>query len=74
MIPPEFKYDGNATPPQFTDGDLVIERTTQIRVKIKGVRAEVGQMFAVATIREDYLGYDEFLCTGIFSDHIQTPA
>lgn len=58
MIPPEIKYDGNATPPQFTDnGEQVIERKTQVRVKIKGMRAEVNQMFAVATIREDFLGY-----------------
>ncbi|KAG8626918.1 hypothetical protein KVT40_005863 [Elsinoe batatas] len=57
MIPPEIKYDGNATPPQFTDNeDQVIEKGTQIRVKIKGIRSEVGQMFAVGTIREDYLG------------------
>lgn len=57
MIPPEIKYDGNATPPQFTDnGEQVIERGTQVRVKIKGIRGEVGQMYAIGTIREDFLG------------------
>lgn len=57
MIPPEIKYDGNATPPQFTDnGEQVIERSTQVRVKIKGIRGEVGQMYAIGTIREDFLG------------------
>ncbi|PNS18598.1 DNA-directed RNA polymerase II subunit rpb7 [Sphaceloma murrayae] len=56
MIPEDMKYDGNATPPQFTDNVIPIERGTQVRVKIRGVRAEVGRMFAVATIKEDYLG------------------
>jgi hypothetical protein len=53
MIPSEIKFDGNATPPQFTDNaDQVIEKGTQIRVKIKGIRGEVGQMYAIATIKE----------------------
>jgi hypothetical protein len=59
MIPSDIKFDGNATPPQFTDNaDQVIERGTHIRVKIKGIRGEVGQMYAIATIKEDFLGYD----------------
>ena len=58
MIPSDIKFDGNATPPNFTDNaDQVIERGTHIRVKIKGIRGEVGQMYAIATIKEDYLGY-----------------
>ena len=66
MIPSDIKFDGNATPPQFTDNaDQVIERGTHIRVKIKGIRGEVGQMYAIATIKEDFLGYVDlhiFLC------------
>jgi hypothetical protein len=61
MIPSDIKFDGNATPPQFTDNaDQVIERGTHIRVKIKGIRGEVGQMYAIATIKEDFLGYVHF--------------
>lgn len=58
MIPSEIKFDGNATPPQFTDNaDQVIERGTHIRVKIIGIRGEVGQMYAIATIKEvSYIG------------------
>ena len=53
MIPSDIKFDGNATPPQFTDNqDQVIEKGTHVRVKIKGIRGEVGQMFALATIKE----------------------
>lgn len=58
MIPSSIKYDGNATPPQWTDNaDQVIEKGTHIRVKIKGIRTELGNMYAIATIKEDYLGY-----------------
>lgn len=57
MIPPEIRYDANATPPQWTDGgEQVVERGTQVRLRIKGIRGEVGQMYAIGTIREDYLG------------------
>ncbi|KAK4985562.1 hypothetical protein LTR28_010400 [Elasticomyces elasticus] len=56
-IPSEIKFDGNATPPQFTDNaDQVIESGTHIRIKLTGIRSEVQDMFAIATIKEDYLG------------------
>lgn len=62
MIPSSIKYDGNATPPQWTDNaDQVIEKGTHIRVKIKGIRTELGNMYAIATIKEDYLGYVDSL-------------
>lgn len=58
MIPADIKWDPNATPPQFTDNEeSVIQVGTHIRVKIMGTRAEVGNMFAIASIKEDYLGY-----------------
>ncbi|OAA68609.1 RNA polymerase 2 subunit 7 [Niveomyces insectorum RCEF 264] len=57
MIPSQIKYDPNATPPQFTDNeDYRIEPGTHIRVKIMGTRSEVGEMWAIGTINEDYLG------------------
>ncbi|PSN63367.1 DNA-directed RNA polymerase II 19 kDa polypeptide [Corynespora cassiicola Philippines] len=57
MIPTEIKFDANATPPQWTDnGDQVIEKGTNIRIKIKGLRSEVDKMYAIGTMKEDYLG------------------
>lgn len=57
LIPREIKFDPNATPPQFTNNeDSVIEPGTHVRVKLIGTRAEVGAMFAIASIKEDYLG------------------
>lgn len=60
MIPPEIKYDGHATPPQWTDNaDQTIEKGTQIRLKIKGMRTDMGSLYAIGTIKEDYLGVTE---------------
>jgi len=58
MIPPDIRWDPSATPPQYTNNsDQVIEKGTQLRLKIMGVRSDVANMYAVGTIREDYLGY-----------------
>jgi DNA-directed RNA polymerase II subunit RPB7 len=53
MIPSDITYDANATPPQWTDnGEQVIEKGTNIRIKIKGIRSEVEKMYAVGTMKE----------------------
>jgi DNA-directed RNA polymerase II subunit RPB7 len=58
LIPNDVKWDPNATPPQFTNNeDTVIEPQTHVRVKIIGTRTEVGEMWAIGSIKEDYLGY-----------------
>ncbi|KAF2869274.1 DNA-directed RNA polymerase II 19 kDa polypeptide [Massariosphaeria phaeospora] len=57
MIPPEITFDANATPPQWTDNaEQSIEKGTNIRLKVKGLRSEVDKMYAIGTIKEDYLG------------------
>jgi len=57
MIPTEIKFDPNAMPPQFTNNeDSVIEKGSDIRIKLKGIRSDVGHMHAVGTIKEDFLG------------------
>ena len=62
MIPNDIKWDPNATPPQFTDnGDQVIEKGTHLRIKIMGTRSDVGSMFAIGSIKEDFLGFVAFL-------------
>ena len=62
MIPSDIKWDPNATPPQFTDnGDQVIEKGTHLRIKIMGTRSDVGSMFAIGSIKEDFLGFVAFL-------------
>jgi len=58
LIPPQLKYTVEGSTPSYTDNEgQVIERDSQVRLRIKGIRAEMNQMFAVGSIREDYLGY-----------------
>ncbi len=57
MIPAELKYTVEGSTPSFTDNDdQTIERSSQVRLRIKGIRGEMGQMYAIGSIREDYLG------------------
>ncbi|KAL9109078.1 MAG: hypothetical protein Q9227_006169 [Pyrenula ochraceoflavens] len=57
LIPGDIKYDGDATPPQWTNGaDETIEKGTAIRVKIIGLRSDVGQINAVGSITDDFYG------------------
>ncbi len=57
-MPDEIQYDANATPPQFTNNaDMTIEPGTHVRVKIIGLRTEVGEMWAIGSINGDFLGF-----------------
>ncbi|KAF2769504.1 hypothetical protein EJ03DRAFT_351242 [Teratosphaeria nubilosa] len=57
MIPPQLKYTVEGSTPSFTDNsEQTVERGSQVRLRIKGIRGEMGQMFAIGSIREDYLG------------------
>ncbi|KAI9809058.1 MAG: hypothetical protein M1825_002347 [Sarcosagium campestre] len=57
LIPSEIRFDENATPPQYTDnGEQVIEKGTHIRIKLLGVRSDVGNMYAIGSVKEDFLG------------------
>lgn len=59
LIPADIKWDPNATPPQYTDnGDQVIEKGTHLRIKLIGTRSDVGSMFAIGSVKEDFLGSD----------------
>lgn len=57
------KFDGNATPPQWTDnGDNVIEKGSQVRFRINGLRFELKDMFAIGTIKQVSLAVLVFCC------------
>jgi len=57
LMPDDMKYDPNAVSPSWTnnEGEL-IERDTDVRIKLFGIRTEVGKVLAVGSIKEDYLG------------------
>ena len=53
MIPADIKYNGNTTPPQWSDNaDQVIEPGSHVRVKIVGIRNDMGDMRAIGKINE----------------------
>lgn len=57
MIPPQLTYNVEGSTPAFTDNsEQLIEKGAQVRLRIKGIRGEIGAMFAIGSIREDYLG------------------
>jgi DNA-directed RNA polymerase II subunit RPB7 len=58
MIPPALKYSAEGSTPAFTDhAEQIVERGAQVRLRIKGIRGEIGSMYAIGTIYEDYLGW-----------------
>ena len=53
LMPSECVFDGNSNPPVYSDNrDQEYATGTKIRVKVLGIRAEVGQMYGIATIKE----------------------
>lgn len=57
MIPQNLKYSLEGSTAAFTDNsDQTVEKGTQVRLRIKGIRGEIGAMFAIGSIKEDYLG------------------
>ncbi|KAM0750223.1 hypothetical protein T439DRAFT_339777 [Meredithblackwellia eburnea MCA 4105] len=58
LIPAEYTFDPNANPPCFASPEdtLTIEKGTKIRLKIVGTRVDATEIFAIGTIKEDYLG------------------
>lgn len=57
MIPATMQYTVEGSTPNFSDSDgMIVERGSQVRLRIKGIRGEMGQMFAIGSIKEDYLG------------------
>ncbi|ODQ66675.1 DNA-directed RNA polymerase II 19 kda polypeptide [Nadsonia fulvescens var. elongata DSM 6958] len=56
LIPSDMSFNPTANPPAFVSDDQTIEKGSRVRLKIVGVRADVGEMFAIGSIKEDYLG------------------
>lgn len=57
LIGDGFKFNPNSNPPAFEDAeDSRIQKGTQVRLKLVGIKADVLQIFAIGSIKEDYLG------------------
>lgn len=52
-IPSEIPFDETANPPQYSDGgEQVINKGAHVRMKLVGIRSDVGKMYATASIKE----------------------
>lgn len=54
MIGHGLVYNGQATPPQWADedGSQILEKGSLVRLKLKGIRSEMGKMYAIALMKE----------------------
>lgn len=58
------KFSMEGATPSFEDSDgQLVAAGIHIRLRIKGIRSELNQMFAIGSIREDFLGYDSAALT-----------
>ncbi|KAJ3084091.1 hypothetical protein BCR33DRAFT_722165 [Rhizoclosmatium globosum] len=61
LIPPFLRFDPNSNPPNYSgetqDMQLIkIEKGEALRIRILGTRVDATEIFAIGTIKEDYLG------------------
>ncbi|KAI8646833.1 DNA-directed RNA polymerase II subunit [Parasitella parasitica] len=56
LIPTDMRFDANGNPPCYSSEDQVIQKDVQVRLKLVGTRVDATEIFAIGTIKEDYLG------------------
>jgi len=58
MVPEDVVFDAQSNPPCFasTDATVRVEKDTEVRMKIVGTRVDGSEVFAIGSIKEDYLG------------------
>lgn len=57
LIPEEFEFDTSSEPCYATgDGEQKITPGCEVRLRIVGTRVDANEIFAVATMKDDYLG------------------
>lgn len=58
MIPSNMHFSPDGSTAAWTDNqDQTIEKGTQVRLRIKGVRGEIGAIYAIGSVKEDFLGF-----------------
>lgn len=56
LIPSDFKFNPLANPPAYVSPDEQIEKGLRVRLKIVGTRTDVNEIYAIGSIKEDFLG------------------
>lgn len=50
------QFNPSANPPAYVSQDETIEKGSKVRLKIVGTRTDVNEIYAIGSIKEDYLG------------------
>lgn len=56
LISSDMKFNPSANPPAYVSPDETIEKGSRVRLKIVGTRTDVNEIYAIGSIKEDYLG------------------
>ncbi|EIW68572.1 hypothetical protein TREMEDRAFT_71846 [Tremella mesenterica DSM 1558] len=56
LVHADMKFDPNASPPCYRSADEVIQKDSKVRMQIVGCRIEANDIFAIGTIKKDFLG------------------
>lgn len=56
LIPGDMSFNPASNPPAYQSEDMTIEKGSKVRLKIVGTRADVNAIYAIGSIKEDYLG------------------
>lgn len=56
LLPSEMKFDPTANPPNYAGEDQLVQKGSKVRLKIVGTRTDATEIYAIATMKEDYLG------------------
>lgn len=62
MIPGEMRFDPTSNPPQFSDGQGdPITKDTVLRLKLVGIRTDIGQIHAIGSIKDVGISRSSYL-------------
>ncbi len=56
LIPIEYRFQPEANPPEFVSASDRLVKGRKVRIKIVGTRVDANEIFAIGTMKEDYLG------------------
>ncbi|KAL7423367.1 DNA-directed RNA polymerase II subunit [Cryptotrichosporon argae] len=56
LVHSDMKFDPHASPPCYRSADEVIQKDTKVRMQVVGCRIEATDIFAIGTIKKDFLG------------------
>ncbi len=56
LLPVEYKFVADANPPEFASPDASLTPGSKVRLRIVGTRVDANEIFAIGTMKEDFLG------------------